>query len=229
MLYLSLVIEQQEVISKIIKKLRVNEGIKTRECRLVGDKGEQLGVMPLFQALDLARKKSFDLVEVAPTAVPPVCRLMDYGKFKYEQAKKEREMRKSQKVSILREIRLRPKIGEHDFEAKTRSVKKLLQDGDKVKITIMFRGREITHANLGWKLLEKMMEVLKGTVSIEKQPSMEGSRMFMILTPLTTQQAKPSAAQHAKAQASQSEKVTGSQPAKVKEEQVEKIKESANA
>jgi translation initiation factor IF-3 len=118
--------------------------------------------MLLYQALDLAKKKNFDLVEVAPTAVPPVCRLMDYGKFKYEQAKKEREMRKSQKPSILREIRLRPKIGEHDFEAKTRSVRKLLQDGDKVKITIMFRGREITHADLGWKLLEKMMESLKG-------------------------------------------------------------------
>ena len=149
------------------------------------------------------RKKSFDLVEVAPTAVPPVCRMMDYGKFKYEQAKKEREMRKSQKISILREIRLRPKIGDHDFEAKTRSVKKLLQDGDKVKITIMFRGREITHADLGWKLLEKMMESLKGTVSIEKQPMMEGSRMFMILTPLASQQAKAAAVQPAKAPAAQ--------------------------
>ena len=142
---------------------------------MVGEKGEQLGVMPFYQALDLAKKKSYDLVEVAPTSVPPVCRLMDYGKFKYEQAKKEREMKKGQKTSILREIRLRPKIGEHDFEAKTRSVKKLLQDGDKVKITIMFRGREITHAQLGFKLLEKMMENVKGTVTIERQPMMEGS------------------------------------------------------
>jgi len=194
----------------------------------VGDKGEQLGVMPLHMALDLSKKKGFDLVEVAPTAVPPVCRLMDYGKFKYEQAKKEREMRKSQKTSILREIRLRPKIGEHDFEAKTRSVKKLLQDGDKVKITIMFRGREITHADLGWKLLEKMMEGLKGTVSIEKQPMMEGSRMFMILTPLSGQQNKSAGTQQAKA-ASTPVKVPVSQAAKVKEEKVEKVKESANA
>jgi translation initiation factor IF-3 len=193
----------------------------------VGDKGEQLGVMPMYQALDLARKKSFDLVEVAPTAVPPVCRMMDYGKFKYEQAKKEREMRKSQKISILREIRLRPKIGEHDFEAKTRSVKKLLQDGDKVKITIMFRGREITHADLGWRLLEKMMESLKGTVSIEKQPMMEGSRMFMILTPLTTQQPKSTTVQQVKTKAAvKAEKATAAQPAKAKEE---KVKESANA
>jgi len=184
--------------------------------------------MPLHMALDLSKKRGFDLVEVAPTAVPPVCRLMDYGKFKYEQAKKEREMRKSQKTSILREIRLRPKIGEHDFEAKTRSVKKLLQDGDKVKITIMFRGREITHADLGWKLLEKMMEGLKGTVSIEKQPMMEGSRMFMILTPLASQQNKPAGTQQVKAAATPV-KVPVSQAAKIKEETVEKVKESANA
>ena len=195
----------------------------------MGDKGEQLGVMPMYQALDLARKKSFDLVEVAPTAVPPVCRMMDYGKFKYEQAKKEREMRKSQKISILREIRLRPKIGEHDFEAKTRSVKKLLQDGDKVKITIMFRGREITHADLGWRLLEKMMESLKGTVSIEKQPMMEGSRMFMILTPLASQQTKAATAQSVKSSVGQPVKAAANQPAKAKEEKEGKVKESANA
>jgi translation initiation factor IF-3 len=160
---------------------------------------------------------------------------MDYGKFKYEQAKKEREMRKSQKTSILREIRLRPKIGEHDFEAKTRSVKKLLQDGDKVKITIMFRGREITHADLGWKLLEKMMESLKVTVSIEKQPMMEGSRMFMILTPLASQQIKTVTVQAARTPAVQPVKAAVIQPAKAKEEakaneeKVEKVKESANA
>jgi translation initiation factor IF-3 len=195
----------------------------------VGDKGEQLGVMPLHQALELAKKRNYDLVEVAPTAVPPVCRLMDYGKFKYEQAKKEREMRKSQKISILREIRLRPKISDHDFEAKTRSVKKLLQGGDKVKITIMFRGREITHAQLGWRLLEKMMEVLKGTVSIEKQPIMEGSRMFMILTPLAGQQGKSVVSQQAKEPKAPPVKVEVGQAVKAKEETVEKVKESANA
>jgi translation initiation factor IF-3 len=196
----------------------------------VGDKGEQLGVMALYQALESAKKKGFDLVEVAPTAVPPVCRMMDYGKFKYEQAKKEREMRKTQKISVLREIRLRPKIGVHDFDAKTRSAKKLLQDGDKVKITIMFRGREITHADLGWKLLEKMMEVLKGTVAIEKQPMMEGSRMFMILAPLVVQQQGKSASPHgAKSAPASAEKVAVSQAAKTKEDKVEKVKESANA
>jgi translation initiation factor IF-3 len=182
--------------------------------------------MPLHLALETTKKRGLDLVEVAPTAVPPVCRMMDYGKFKYEQAKKERDMRKSQKTSILREIRLRPKIGVHDFEAKTRSVKKLLQDGDKVKITIMFRGREITHADLGWKLLEKMMESLKGTVSIERQPMMEGSRMFMILTPIASQQAKSGAAPQAKGQAPQPVKAGAGQTARAKEE---KVKESANA
>jgi translation initiation factor IF-3 len=196
---------------------------------LVGDKGEQLGVMALYQALDMAKKKGYDLVEVAPTAVPPVCRLMDYGKFKYEQAKKEREMRKTQHTSIVREIRLRPKIGEHDFDAKTRSVKKLLTDGDKVKITIMFRGREITHANLGWKLLEKMMEALKGTVTIEKQPQMEGSRMFMILSPLVVQvQGKP-AVPAAKPQIAPEKKAAAATVAAKEEKKEEKVKESANA
>lgn len=190
--------------------------------------------MLLHQALDLAKKRNYDLVEVAPTAVPPVCRMMDYGKFKYEQAKKEREMRKSQKISILREIRLRPKIGEHDFEAKTRSVKKLLQDGDKVKITIMFRGREITHANLGWKLLEKMMESLKGTVSIERQPMMEGSRMFMILTPLSGQQTKAvghasKADEEVKARTVTGHAANIREEIKTQKENIEKVKESANA
>jgi translation initiation factor IF-3 len=180
----------------------------------------------------MAKKKGFDLVEVAPTSVPPVCRLMDYGKFKYEQAKKDREARKGQKTSILREIRLRPKIGEHDFEVKTRSVKELLQGGDKVKITIMFRGREITHANLGWKLLEKMMESLKGTVSIEKQPMMEGSRMFMILTPLGGQAAKSTTVQPAQRAPAKHSRAAVPEAAKAKEEKTkeeEKVKESANA
>mgnify|MGYP000039619606 CR=1 FL=1 len=192
--------------------------------------------MSSSQALDLAKKKNYDLVEVAPTANPPVCRLMDYGKFKYEQAKKEREMRKSQKTTILREIRLRPKIGIHDFDAKVRSVKKLLSGGDKVKITIMFRGREIIHADLGWKILQKMMEELKGTVVIEKQPVMEGSRMHMVLAPLTGQQAKSIAAQKAKSEAKKSEpkdnKKEASKKSEINNEKKtvkDKEKESANA
>ncbi len=139
--------------------------------------------MPLVQARETARKHNLDLVEVAPTSVPPVCRLLDYGKFKYEQQKKEQQAKKGQKVSLLREIRLRPKIGAHDFEAKARKAKKLLVDGDKVKVTLMFRGREITHPELGWKILQRMAETLNEIASLERQPVMEGRRMDIILAP----------------------------------------------
>jgi len=146
--------------------------------------------MTLPQALEIAKKHGSDLVEVAPTSEPPVCRLLDYGKYKYEQAKKEREMKKGQKISVLREVRLRPKIGEHDFDAKSRTVKKLLAGGDKVKVTILFRGREITHPDLGWKLLKKMVDIMKGESTIERQPAMEGQRMFIILAPISANQPK---------------------------------------
>ena len=162
--------------------------IRGREVRLVGEKGEQLGVMPLYQAREVAEKAGLDLVEVAPTAVPPVCRLMDYGKFKYVQTKKEREARKSQKQVLLREIRLRPKIGEHDFDAKSRTAHKLLEDGDKVKVTIMFRGRENTHPELGIKLIQRMAQSLADVSTIEREPLREGARLHAILAPL---KAKP--------------------------------------
>jgi translation initiation factor IF-3 len=180
----------EEVNKDIIKKLRVNERIKAREVRLVGEKGEQLGIMPLYQALEIARKQNFDLVEVAPNAVPPVCRLLDYGKYKYEQAKKEREARKNQKVSLLREVRLRPKIGDHDFEAKARLVRKLLTGGDKVKVSVLFRGREVTHPEIGWKLLQRMAGSVKEAASVDGQPLMERNRMFMILSPEVAQKTK---------------------------------------
>ncbi|MCL2149604.1 MAG: translation initiation factor IF-3 [Dehalococcoidia bacterium] len=157
--------------------------IRGKEVRLVGEKGEQLGVMPLYQAREVAERFSLDLVEVAPTAVPPVCRLMDYGKFKYTQTKKEREARKGQKMSLLREIRLRPKIGEHDFDAKARTARKLLGEGDKVKVTIMFRGRENTHPELGLKLIERMKETMKDISVLEKEPTREGARLHVILAP----------------------------------------------
>ena len=157
--------------------------IRGTEVRLVGEKGEQLGIMPLYKAREIAKKGNLDLVEVAATAVPPVCRLMDYGKYKYQQTKKEREARKSQKILLLREVRLRPKIGEHDFEAKSRSARKLLEGGSKVKVTIMFRGRENTHPELGLRLLEKMAQSLKEIASIEQQAIREGSRLHVILSP----------------------------------------------
>lgn len=194
----------EEDSNNIIKQLRVNERITAREVRLVGDKGEQLGIMPVAQARETARKNNLDLVEVAPTSVPPVCRLLDYGKFKYEQAKKEQQARKSQKVSLLREVRLRPKIGIHDFEAKARTAKKLLIEGDKVKVTLMFRGRETTHPELGWKVLQRMVESLSEVSSLERKPVMEGRRMNIILAPTAV---KPKAKEETKTEAD-----TGAEP-----------------
>ncbi len=152
--------------------------------RVVGEKGEQLGILTVAQALEAANRQNLDLVEVAPTAVPPVCRLMDYGKYKYEQTKKEREAKKNQKQVLMREIRLRPKIGEHDFDAKARTARKLLDDGDKVKVTIMFRGRENAHPELGLKLIGRMAERLSDIGSVEKEPAREGGRLHAIVAPL---------------------------------------------
>ncbi len=146
--------------------------------------------MPLAQAREIARRQNLDLVEVAAKAVPPVCRLLDYGKYKYEQARKEREARKSQRVVLLREVRLRPRIDNHDFEAKTRTVRKLLGEGDKVKVTVMFRGREIVHPELGLRLLQRMAASLEAEASVERQPSLDGKRMIMILSPLSVQKVK---------------------------------------
>jgi translation initiation factor IF-3 len=139
--------------------------------------------MPVLQAREMAKKAGLDLVEVAPTSVPPVCRLLDYGKFKYEQQKKEQQARKSQKVQLQREIRLRPKIGIHDFNAKAKIAKKLLADGAKVKVTLMFRGREITHPELGRAVLQRMSETLSDVATQERQPLMEGRRMDIIMAP----------------------------------------------
>ncbi|MEN8614685.1 translation initiation factor IF-3 [Dehalogenimonas sp. THU2] len=167
----------------MVKELRVNDKILGREVRVVGDQGEQLGVMTVAQAKDLARRGNLDLVEVAPTSVPPVCRLMDYGKYRYEQTKKEREAKKGQKLSLLKEIRLRPKIGIHDYESKVRNIRKQLEEGDKVKVTIMFRGREITHSELGIKILKRAAEDLSDIALVEGQPTLLGSRIHLMLVP----------------------------------------------
>jgi translation initiation factor IF-3 len=146
--------------------------------------------MPLDQAREMARNKSLDLVEVAATATPPVCRLLDYGKYKYEQAKKEKEAKKGQKIVSLREVRLGLKIGDHDFEAKARLARKLINGGDKVKITIRFRGREVTHPEIAWKLLQRMAENLKDIAAVEGQPLMEGRRMNVVMIPVAAPKAK---------------------------------------
>lgn len=150
---------------------------------MISETGEQLGIMPLFKAREIAKQRGYDLVEVAPQSVPPVCRLLDYGKFKYEQTKKEREARKKQKAVFLREVRLRPKIGDHDIEFKTRIVRKLLDEGDKVKVSVLFRGREITHPELGKELLERVAKELGDAAIVEMAPVMDARRMIMILAP----------------------------------------------
>ena len=174
----------------ITREFRLNDRIRVCEVRLVDEEGGQLGVVPTFEALQLARERGLDLVEVAPNAVPPVCRILDYGKFKYEQSKKEREARKHQHNVVLREIRMKPKIDDHDVDFKTRTVEKLLKEGDKVKVSVMFRGREVTHPQIGKALLDRIYERVKDVSTIEKPASMEGRHMTMILVPGAPKQAK---------------------------------------
>jgi translation initiation factor IF-3 len=168
---------------------------------VLGENAEQLGVMTVAAAKELARRSNVDLVEVAPTAVPPVCRLMDYGKYRYEQTKKERDAKKGQKMSLLKEVRLRPKIGEHDYEAKVRSIQKQLEAGDKVKVTIMFRGREITHSDLGIKILKRIAEELIEVSIVEGQPTLLGSRIHLMLVPKPGAKVKTKEGQPENAQA----------------------------
>lgn len=151
--------------------------------RVIGENGEQLGIMPLPRVLELARNANLDVVEVSPMAQPPVCRLLDYGKYKYEQTRKEREARKTQKTQTLKEMRLRPKIGVHDLDFKTKVIQNFLKDGDKVKVTVNFRGRENAHPELGRVVLEEVVKRLEGNGSVERAPLLEGRSMTMILAP----------------------------------------------
>ncbi|WP_377888219.1 translation initiation factor IF-3 [Alkalihalobacillus sp. R86527] len=165
--------------------MNVNEGIRAREVRLVGADGNQIGVKSKNEALDMARNANLDLVMVAPTAKPPVCRIMDYGKFRYEQQKKEKEARKKQKIITVKEVRLSPNIEEHDFNTKLRNARKFLDKGDKVKASIRFRGRMITHSDIGKKVLERLAEDCKDIATVESKPKMEGRSMFLILAPIS--------------------------------------------
>jgi len=160
----------------------VNERIRAREVRLIDENGEMLGVMPSGRALDIARERNLDIVEISPNAMPPVCKLMDYGRYKYEQAKKENEARKNQKTITLKEIRMRPRTDDHDIQVKTRKIQEFLAEGDKVRVSVQFRGAEMRHPDIGRKLLDSIAEVLKGTVTIERSPSMEGRMMSMIVS-----------------------------------------------
>lgn len=173
----------------------MNEAIRAREVRLIDVDNTQLGIVSSRDALRIAFERGLDLVEVAPLAKPPVCRIMDYGKFKYEQAKRDKEARKKQKVISIKELKMRPNIEDHDFEVRAKSAEKFLKDGDKIKATIMFRGREIVHPELGKLVLDRLLERIKDLCIVERQPKVEGRNMIMILAPKETPQARTAATQ----------------------------------
>jgi translation initiation factor IF-3 len=165
--------------------MNVNETIRAREVRLIDANGDQLGVKSRTEALKIAQTRNLDLVLVAPGAKPPVCRIMDYGKFRYEQQKKDREARKKQRVINVKEVRFSPGIGDHDFNTKLRNARKFLENGDKVKASVRFRGRAITHKDLGRDVLERLAEEVKDIAAVESRPKMEGRQMFMMMAPIT--------------------------------------------
>ena len=162
---------------------RINDRIRVPEVRLVGPAGEQVGIVAIHEALRLAQENDLDLVEVAPMARPPVCKLMDYGKFKYEAAQKARESRKNQVLTVIKEMKLRPKIDPHDYETKKGHVVRFLKAGDKVKITIMFRGREQSRPELGFRLLQRLGEDVQELGFVEAAPKQDGRNMIMVLAP----------------------------------------------
>src|SRR5215212_1575610 len=167
----------------ISTELRINDRIRVPEVRLVGPNGETVGIVPTGEALKLAQEADLDLVEVAPMARPPVCKLMDYGKFKYENAQKAREARRNQTNVIIKEMKLRPKIDQHDYETKKGHVVRFLKAGDKVKITIMFRGREQHRPELGFRLLQRLAEDVTELGFVESSPKQDGRNMIMVLGP----------------------------------------------
>ncbi|HLK57723.1 MAG TPA: translation initiation factor IF-3 [Chthonomonadaceae bacterium] len=154
-----------------------------RDVRVIDDENQALGIMSVRDALAIAQEKGLDLIEVAPTAQPPVCRIMDYGKYKYEQGKREREQHKKQKQQEVKGIKMRPVTQEHDFQVRVKHTLEFLEEGDKVKVTIQFKAREITHPELARKLMDKMVEAVGDHAIIEKPPSLEGKMMTMILSP----------------------------------------------
>jgi len=175
-------------------RVRANEGIRVPEIRVVGADGNQLGVMPTHQALQLARDQGLDLVEVSPTSRPPVCRIMDYGKFKYEQSKKTKQSKKKQHTFQVKEVKFRPKTEEHDYQFKKRHAEEFLGKHYKVKVTLMFRGREMDHKELGYRILDRLTKDLVHVATVERSPEFEGRLMVMYFSPLpakVAQQSKP--------------------------------------
>jgi translation initiation factor IF-3 len=165
------------------KDLRINEQIRVREVRLIDDEGNQKGILSTFDAIKMAKDAGLDLVEVAPQASPPVCKILNYGKFKFEQEKKIRDSKKNQKLQKMKEIRMQPKIDDHDLDFKSKHVKTFLDEGNKVKVTVRFRGRELAHTELGLEVLKQVLERLNNEYVLEKPPLMEGRFMSMMLGP----------------------------------------------
>lgn len=157
--------------------------IRVKEVSLIGADGEQLGTVPTHEAMSMAREQSLDLVEVAPTANPPVCRIMDYGKFKYRQSKKAHEAKKNQKIVHVKEVKFRPSTDQHDYDFKLKHVMRFLEGGDKAKVVIFFRGREIVHREQGNKILQRVMEATEEIAAVEQHPKQEGRTLVMILAP----------------------------------------------
>ncbi len=162
---------------------QINEEIRDKEIRVISEEGEQLGIMSASEALKIAESKNLDLVKIAPTAKPPVCKIMDYGKFRFEKAKKEKEARKNQKIIEIKEIRLSLNIDTHDFDTKINHARKFLASGDKVKVSIRFRGREMAHPELGLNIMQKCAEAIADAAVIEKPAKLEGRQMLMFLAP----------------------------------------------
>ncbi|MDR7483898.1 MAG: translation initiation factor IF-3 [Armatimonadota bacterium] len=167
----------------IERETRINDRIRAREVRLIGPDGEQLGILPTREAIARAQEYGLDLVEVAPTANPPVCKIMDYGRYKYEQSKRDRDAHRKTRAGELKGMRMSPKIGEHDFQVKVRQVREFLQEGNKVRVAMWFRGREMAHPKVGEALLQRLAQEVAEVGGVEAMPRLEGRNMIMILTP----------------------------------------------
>jgi translation initiation factor IF-3 len=170
-------------VRTLAKQENINEKIRAPEVRVIGSDGSQLGILPIAKAMQLAAEAHFDLVEVAPNADPPVCKIMDYGKFKYQQNKKTQEAKKKASVIQVKEVKVRPKTDEHDLEFKMRHIRRFLGQKDKAKVTMLFRGREIAYTQQGMKILERIIEALQDEAVVEQRPKMEGRNLIMVLAP----------------------------------------------
>ena len=179
----------------------INEEIIDKEIRVISDEGEQLGIMSAEEALKIAEEKELDLVKISPMAKPPVCKIMDYGKYRFEQAKREKEAKKNQRVMEVKEIRMSPSIGENDLQTKLKAALKFLADGDRVKVSIRFRGREMAHTNIGEQILRDFADKCSELANLDKQPKLEGRNMSMFLSPKSAQAVKKAQKEAAKKKA----------------------------